>query len=183
MSAGLMGLWAVGLGALGSTGVLGGCQRVLPPRNLKAPELRLTEFRLDRLQRGQARIGLTLDARNPNDIDLPLSDVRFAIQLFGVPVGEGRIDEPSVLLPALGTRSLPLVILVAPPELARALRRGLAERLSGTMAESSPEPGAQAPATTPDWQVRGQLRWGLNPLPLEFNQSGRLGGRESSASP
>jgi hypothetical protein len=142
---------------------LGACHRFVPPRDLKAPELRITAIEFDGLQRAQARMTLTLDAYNPNAIELPLSEVQFEIQLFAQPIGRGWVDTPQVLLPAHSRQALPVELSINGTEFARALRRGLGSRLGG------------GPADAPDWTIRGTLRWGQNPVPLPFNQSGRLG--------
>lgn len=148
---------------VGLAGALVACQRFVPPLDLKAPELSVSQVRLDGLERGQARIGLRLDAYNPNTVELPLSEVQFEMRLFGQMIGRGWVDTPQIRLPAQTSQPLPLTLTVDAAELARALRRGLGKRLVG----EAPE--------TPDWELQGTLRWGQNPLPLPLRKSGRLG--------
>lgn len=163
MSAGL-------LTALAALAALGACQGALPPASLIAPELRVSRMQLDGLQGGQARIGLTLEARNPNEVDLPLSQVQFEIRLFGLTVGSGRVDEPRFVLPARQTQVLPVTLELTNAALARALRRGLSDRIMGNTDSAS------------DWELQGSLRWGSIPVELPFRKQGRLEvlGRSSS---
>lgn len=162
LRAGLVGALAAGLVA-GLTAGLVACQRFIPPLDLKAPELSVSQVRLDGLERGQARIGLTLDAYNPNAVELPLSEVQFEMRLFGQVIGRGWVDTPQILLPAQASQPLPLTLSIQSAELARALRRGLGKRLIGEAPEA------------PDWELQGSLRWGQNPLTLPWRKSGRLG--------
>lgn len=178
-----MAIGSIGLagrkGLIGSIGLptglgmglalIGGCQRFIPPRNLKAPELQVSRLRIEGLQRGDARIALNLVASNPNPVELPLSQVQFEIRLFGQPVGRGRVDEPSFVLPAQASRELPVTLDISGSDLGRALRRGLGGRIAG----NSEARGAETDA---DWQIVGRLHWGDNPLALEFRKQGRLGG-------
>ena len=165
-----MNAWrAISLTAPLGLGGLAACQRLIPPRDLKAPELQVSGLRIEGLQRGDARVALTLVAFNPNPVELPLSQVQFDIRLFGQLIGNGRVDEASFVLPAQGARELPVTLNVSGSDLGRALRRGLGERIAG----NSESRGTEAPA---DWQIAGSLRWGDNPLALEFRKQGRLGG-------
>jgi hypothetical protein len=141
---------------------LGGCHGLIPPRDLQPPQLAVSDVRLDGLHRGQARIALTLEAHNPNALELPLSEVQFEMRLFGRSVGHGAIEHTRFVLPAQSSRPLPVALTVSGPDLARALASGLFARRG--------EQGTD----TPDWQVQGMLRWGQNPLPLAFSRSGRL---------
>lgn len=163
------------LRSLLALGVLGGCQRLIPPRDLKAPDLEVTGLRLEGLQRGEARIALTLVASNPNPVEMPLSQVQFEIRLFSQRIGRGRVDDPSFVLPAQGARELPVTLEVSGADLGRALRRGLGERIAGQSDARSPEAGS-------DWQILGSLRWADNPLVLEFRKQGTLGAREERSS-
>jgi LEA14-like dessication related protein len=149
---------------------LGACQGALPPATLTAPELRVSRLQLEGLQGGQARIGLTLEAWNPNEVDLPLSQVQFEMLLFGQAVGRGRVEEPRFVLPAREARALPVSLEITHAALARALRRGLSERILGN-AES-----------TSDWVLQGSLRWGSIPVELPFRKQGRLEGLGRSSS-
>ena len=164
----LRGRVAIGLISLG---LIGGCQRLIPPRNLKAPDLQVNGLRIEGLHRGDARIALNLIASNPNAVELPLSQVQFEIRLFGQRIGSGRVDEPSFVLPAQGSRELPLTLDVSGSDLGRAFRRGLGERIAGSSEASGDEARS-------DWQIVGSLRWGDNPLALEFRKQGQLGGRD-----
>ena len=172
-SIGLVGrtglLGSIGLPASLGLGLIGGCQRLIPPRDLKAPELQVSRLRIEGLQRGDARLALNLLASNPNPVELPLSQVQFEIRLFDLLIGNGRVDEASFVLPAQGSRELPVTLNVSGSDLGRALRRGLGNRIAG----NSEARGSEAAA---DWQIVGSLRWGDNPLALEFRKQGRLGG-------
>ncbi|MFZ9406359.1 MAG: LEA type 2 family protein [Burkholderiaceae bacterium] len=169
---------------MSATVLLGACNGVVPPSKLAAPELRVTRFQLEDIRGGQARIGLILEAWNPNEIDLPLSQVQFEIRLFGLVVGQGRVDEASFVIPARQGKALPVTLELTNQALSRAVRRGLAERFLGYTDRSSPDPAGKDQAGTgrgagdrpSDWELQGSLRWGKNPIDLPFRKQGQLDG-------
>src|SRR5690606_20125517 len=71
----------------------------LPPANLQPPDvsvadLALTDIGLDRL-----RFRVELDADNPNDFDMPLTNVRLDLSVFDVVLAEGFVVDNRVTLP------------------------------------------------------------------------------------
>lgn len=142
----LSGLVAVAAGAC-----------AVPPAGLKAPEAKLSEVAFGRGGAGELVLLATLDVRNPNAVDIPLSNVRFELDLFGRPFGEGRATRSAVTLPAQAVASVPVEFSVPAqriPEMLREVRAGGEGRVP--------------------YRLRGSASWGASPLPLSFDRSGEF---------
>jgi len=97
-------LAALALPAL-ATFVLGGCSSYLAP-TLKVAEARVTE----RTAQGTV-LSFTLDAENPNAVELPLREVRYTLDLDGQRVFEGfRSPEATIRRFAVQRVTLPAVV-------------------------------------------------------------------------
>ena len=140
-----------GLGAA----ALGAC--AVAPIGLKAPEAKLSEVAFGRGAAGEVVLLATLDVRNPNAVDIPLSNVRFELDLFGRAFGEGRAVRSAVTLPAQATVSVPIEFSVPAqriPEMLREVRAGTDGRVP--------------------YRLRGSASWGASVVPLSFERSGEV---------
>lgn len=136
--------------------VLAACNAV-PPADLKAPRLRFADFDIVELGLSEIRFMLAVDTENPNDIDIPLRNLDFAIELLGAPFASGTAFDRAVTLPALGARTVPVEFTVPTSRLISLLREAkLAE-----------------PA---QWSYRlsGSATWGWSGIPLRFDRHGDL---------
>ena len=135
----------------------GACGNILPPRDLKAPTVSVAGLAIDSISAERARFTLRLATRNPNTVDIPLSNVRLDFALLGQPLLSGAPVEESFTLPAGSEREVPVSFSVATADL-RAL---LGRLLSGPAAEST-------------WELKGSAQWGSWPLPIPFSRKGDL---------
>ena len=133
------------------------CGNILPPRDLKAPAVSVAGVALDSISSERARFTLRLATRNPNTVDIPLSNVRLDFALLGQPLLSGAPVEESFTLPAGGEREVPVSFSVATADL-RAL---LGRLLSASTSEST-------------WELKGTAQWGSWPLPIPFSRKGDL---------
>jgi LEA14-like dessication related protein len=131
------------------------CGGLLPPPGLEPPTVAFNDLGIDSVSLDRVRFTVRVAARNPNPIDLPLSDVRVGLSLFGQHVAHGAVPEPRFTLPAGGTLELPVAFTVATADL-----RAMLVRL------------ARGPSSDPVWEVRGSVRWGMSPLAIPFQRRG-----------
>lgn len=137
---------------------LGGsaCGALLPPSDLKAPSIAFSNLSIDSISAERVRFTVRIVTQNPNAVDLPLSNVHADLAILGQPLGLARIDEQRFVLPAKGTKELPVSFDVATADLRSVLARLL-----------SPGP---VPETV--WELKGTAQWGVWPIPLPFSRRG-----------
>jgi LEA14-like dessication related protein len=135
---------------------LGACA-VLPPPNLKAPALQLAELELIDIGLSRMRFGLKIDATNPNDSDIPLSNIKFDFSLFGVILGSGTTREPNVFLPRATTTRIPLEFAVGTTQLIDLIRR-TNYREFGKLS----------------YELKGSAQWGNGPITMPFEKRADL---------
>jgi LEA14-like dessication related protein len=131
------------------------CGGLLPPPGLEPPTVAFTDLGIDSVSLDRVRFTVRIAARNPNPIDLPLSNVRVDLSLFGQPVAQGTVSEQRFTLPAGGARELPVAFTVATADL-----RAMLGRL------------VRSPSSDPVWEVRGSAHWGSSPLAIPFQRRG-----------
>lgn len=140
-----------------SAGVLLAACGVLPPADLQAPRLRFSDFHVDELGLGEIGFVLAIDTENPNDVEIPLRNVDFALELLGRPFADGTVLERAVTLPARGARTIPVRFTVP------------TSRLLGLLREMrSAEPARWS------YRLSGAASWGWSGYPLRFERSGDL---------
>lgn len=142
--------------AAGAAGLLAGCN-ALPPADLKPPRLAFADFRIEELGLNEIRFLLAVDTENPNDVEIPLRNVDFALELLDRPFAEGKVLDREVTLPALGARTIPVQFTVPTSRLLRLLR-----------SLRSAEPAQWS------YRLSGSATWGWSGLPLRFDRRGDL---------
>lgn len=143
----LIGAIAAGLAACG----------VLPPADLVAPRVSVADVSVRDLGLEEIRFELTLDTDNPNDVDVPLTDLVFDLDLFGRSFAVGRTVQRSITLARGARTAIPVQFTVPTSRLLDALRE---LRLEGG-----------APLA---YRLRGSARWGASPFPVRFERAGDL---------
>jgi hypothetical protein len=79
----------LGIAALAGTlvGLAGvACGSLLPPADLKPPSIAFSELAIDSIGSERVRFTVRISTRNPNPVDLPLSNVYFDLAVLGLPV-------------------------------------------------------------------------------------------------
>lgn len=142
---------------LGPAIVLLAACNALPPADLKAPRLGFADFRIADLGLTDIRFVVTVETENPNDIDVPLHDLDFALDLLGEPFAQGTVLDRVLTLPARGTRTVPVEFTVPTSRLI-----GLLRSMRG--------------ADVSQWNYRlaGKATWGWSGIPLHFDRRGDL---------
>jgi len=129
----------------------------LPPANLQPPDVgvsnvALTDIGLDRL-----RFQVLLETRNPNAVDVPLTNVRLDLTVFDVALAHGTVVERQVTLPAGGSLQVPVEFTVPTSRLLDVLdrfRNGNWDNFS--------------------YRLAGNANWGNTPFGVPFERSGNL---------
>jgi hypothetical protein len=115
--------------------ILGGCA------SYRAPEFSVTEARAGARSNDGVEMFFTLDARNDNDVALPLRDVKYRVELDGRTVFSGTRSAEATLR-RLGTQKITLPAVVRldenAPEGARTGGATLPYRISGTVTYVTP---------------------------------------------
>jgi len=130
---------------------------LVPPIGLQAPKVTVADLSIRSLGLKEIRFALLLDARNPNDVDVPLSNLRFDLDLLGRPFASGAALEPTVTLAAGATRSVPIEFAVPTSRLLEVLRE-----VRGS---------ERAPL---DYRLHGSANWGKSPFSIPFERRGEL---------
>ena len=130
---------------------------VLPPADLKPPRLRFSDFRIAELGLNDIRFVLGVDTVNPNDVDIPLRNVDFQLELLGQPFASGAVIDRAVTLPRSGTKTVPVEFTVPTARLLDVLRRARGGDLSSL-----------------GYRLKGSASWGYTGIPLEFDRQGNL---------
>lgn len=129
----------------------------LPPADLKSPRLAFADFRIADLGLSDIRFVVTVDTENPNDIDVPLHNLDFELDLLGEPFAQGTVIDRTLTLPARGMRQVPVEFTVPTTRLI-----GLLRSLRGS--------------DFAQWNYRlaGKATWGWSGVPLRFDRRGDL---------
>lgn len=136
--------------------VLAACG-VVPPIGLKSPRVSFTGLAVTSLDLGEIRFRVGLLAENPNDVELPLSNLRFDLELLGEPFASGAPPSGRATLPAAGSIEIPVVFAVPTSRLLDAIGR---LRL-----------GSDASI---DYRLSGSANWGSSPFTLRFERRDRI---------
>lgn len=147
---------AVALFMAASAPQLTACSQILPPSNLKPPALSVANLSIDGIGRDQLRLRILLNTHNPNPVDLPLSDFRFDVSLFGQRLAHGEVSEQRFTLPANGERDLPLLLTITGADVKALVR------------QAAFGPGEAR------WELKGSAKWGISPIALPFERRGEL---------
>lgn len=131
------------------------CGQFLPPRDLMPPTLQFEDVTIDSITLERVRFLFRIATRNPNAVDLPLSNVYFELALLGKPVAQGKVPEQRFVLPAQGTRTVPVALSVAASD----MRELMTALLRGEVDDTA-------------WVLKGTANWGASPLPIPFEKRG-----------
>jgi len=130
---------------------------MLPPANLEPPKISIANISIVAVGLEELRFALSIDARNPNDVDVPLTNLRFDLELLGQPFASGAAAESTVTLPAGASREVPIEFAVPTSrllDLVRALRHSAGSPLG--------------------YRLHGSANWGRSPFAIPFEKRGEF---------
>lgn len=129
----------------------------LPPADLRPPEVAVADLALTDIGLERLRFLVSLDTTNPNDVDIPLTDVRLDLTVFDIPLAQGAVIQRQVTLPARGSRRIPVEFTVPTARLLDLVVRFR----SGAWTNFS-------------YRLNGQANWGNTPFQVPFERTGNL---------
>lgn len=130
---------------------------VLPPANLIAPRLSFSDLAIRDVGLSEIRFALQVSAENPNEVDIPLRNVAFELDLLGSAFASGTVAGGQVDLPAHGQREIPVEFTVPTMRLIEVFARLRDASLEG-----------------PVYRLRGSATWGHSGIAIPFERSGDL---------
>lgn len=133
-----------------------GCA-TLPPPNLVSPAVSLAEISLKDIGLSEVSFEAMIEAHNPNDVDVPMSNMRADLELFGVPFATGVAPFGTVMLPRRSAQLVPMEFRVSTLKVLDSIRL----------------------ARTLDWsklgyKVRGTANWADSTVAIPFGRDGSL---------
>jgi LEA14-like dessication related protein len=144
------------LGVIGLMLTQPGCN-IVPPTNLKAPVLTFSDLSLGDVSIERMRFLVTLNAANPNDSDIPLSNMKFDLTVLDVAVGSGNTVAKDIRVAKLATTQVPIEFVVPTNQLLAVIRRvGIREL-------------GRLPYT-----LKGSAQWNNGPFTLPFERKGEF---------
>ena len=133
----------------------------LPPPNLKAPEIAISDLSVDSLGFETTRFEVMIDARNPNVDDITLTDVALQLTFLDVRIGSGTLPTDRVLL--AGERMTRIPVIFSMPT-GRLLDLGVRLRDGALFA--------------PSYKLEGSARWGDSAYRFPIVKEGKMDLRE-----
>ncbi len=151
---------ALGIGLGIGLGSAAGCAS-LPPPDLKAPEVSISDLSLDGIGFDTTRFSVMVEARNPNTEDIRLSDVRVDLSVVGVKLGQAELPTDRLLLGGQTQTRIPMHFSIPS---SRLLEIG-----------SSLRDGA---LLKPSYVLSGSARWGDSGYRFPIVKEGKIDLRE-----
>lgn len=113
---------------------LGGC---VAPQKVQAPSIALQDVKLLNTEGLTQYLRIELLVSNPNDFDIPLTGLKFGMQMNGLDFAEGLSDQ-RVDIPRLGRAVVPVEVTVSVLALMKQIqavqkKNGLDYRVAGTV--------------------------------------------------
>ncbi len=150
-------LWSSGAGlAVYAAANLTGCQAV-PPINLKAPEISFADLSVSDVGLSNVKFIVSVDAKNNNDVDIPLSEGKFELSVMGSSFANGVLKETNLVIPKKASKSIPVEFTVPTSLLIDTVRKLNLKDLS-----------------TFTYHLKGSARWGSGPFTVPFERKGDL---------
>lgn len=134
--------------------LLSGCATL--GRGLEPPQILLQQVRVVSVGFLSQEFALKVRVQNPNDLALPVSGLRYTLEIDGREIGSGMSPEPFTV-PALGETDVNLALTTE------------AVRLVGLLSEW----GRTRPGTLP-YALRGEVRLKRLPRTLRFEREGSV---------
>jgi LEA14-like dessication related protein len=132
-----------------------GCS-VIPPLNLKSPELAFSDLSVSEFNFEKVKFVVTVAAQNPNDVDIPLSNMKFDLNLLESPIGTGKALK-DINLPKKGTTQVPIEFNIGTNQLIGLLKQVNLRDLGRL-----------------SYSLKGSANWNNGPFTIPFERKGEL---------
>ncbi|HVL56258.1 MAG TPA: LEA type 2 family protein [Burkholderiaceae bacterium] len=132
-----------------------GCS-ALPPPDLKPPTVSVSDLQLADLGLERVRFVITVQAHNPNRVDLPLNNLRIDLSLLEQPFAHGAARDPRLTLAREASRDIPIEFEVPTARLLDLAR------------------AAWSAESRLTYQLRGSANWGDTAIVIPFERRGEF---------
>lgn len=129
----------------------------IPPLNLKSPELSFSDISVGDIGLSKVKFIVTVNAQNNNDIDIPLSDLKFNLALMENQFASGVVNETATVIPKKGSKAIPIEFTVGTSQLIDMVRKLNIKELGNFT-----------------YQLNGSAKWGSGPFSIPFERKGDL---------
>jgi LEA14-like dessication related protein len=145
------------LGVLALTCLLPCACNVIPPTNLKSPELAFSDLTIGDIALDKVKLLVTVAAKNPNDVDIPLSNMKFDLTVLDSAFGSGAPLTRDIRLPKLASAEVPIEFVVPTSQLLAVIRRVGLRDLNKVA-----------------YSIKGSAQWNNGPFTLPFERKGEF---------
>lgn len=129
-----MSRWFAPLGVVVLLAGLGGC---VAPQNVQSPSIALQDIKLLNAEGLTQHLQVELLISNPNDFDIPLTGLKFGMQMNGLDFAEG-LSNQRIDIPRLGRAVVPVEVTVSVLAIMKQIqavqkKNGVDYRVAGTV--------------------------------------------------
>jgi LEA14-like dessication related protein len=143
------------------------CANIVPPSNLKAPDVGFSDLAISDIGLSNIKFVVTVAADNKNDIDVPLSDMKFDLAIMGNSFATGVAKEANLVLPKNGSKSVPIEFSVPTSKLINLVKTSLTKETTDL--------------SQFNYVLKGTAKWGTGPFNVPFERKGDLSALKSLA--
>ena len=129
----------------------------IPPINLKSPELSFSDISVGDIGLSKVKFVVTVNAQNTNDVDIPLSDLKFNLALMDNQFATGVVNETTTIIPKKSSKAIPIEFTVGTSQLIDMVRKLNIKELGSFT-----------------YKLNGSAKWGSGPFSIPFERKGDL---------
>ena len=129
----------------------------ISPLNLKSPELSFSDISVGDIGLSKVKFIVTVNAQNANDVDIPLSDLKFNLALMDNQFATGVVNETATIIPKKGSKAIPIEFTVGTSQLIDMVRKLNIKELGSFT-----------------YKLNGSAKWGSGPFSIPFERKGDL---------
>ena len=136
--------------------IISGCNAI-PPVNLKSPDIAFSDVSIGDIGLSKVKFVVTVNAQNTNDVDIPLSDMKFNLALMDSQFATGVGTETNTVIPKKGSKAIPIEFTVGTSQLIDMVRKLNIKDLGNFT-----------------YKLNGSAKWGSGPFSVPFERKGDL---------
>jgi LEA14-like dessication related protein len=152
----VVGLFATVFSLTAFSFIQGGCN-IIPPSNLKSPDLSFSDLKVADVGLDKIKLIVTLAARNPNEVDIPISNMKFDLTLMQTNVGSGTPSTKDVLLPKGQLVNVPVEFTLSTSQVLGMLKQLKVQDLNRLQ-----------------YGLKGTAQWNNGPFNIPFQRNGEF---------
>jgi LEA14-like dessication related protein len=144
------------------------CANIIPPSNLKAPDVGFSDLAISDIGLSTIKFVVSVAADNKNDVDLPLSDMKFDLAVMGTDFATGVARETTLVLPKNSSKTVPIEFSVPTAKLINLVKTSMTKTNTNDLSKFN-------------YVLKGSAKWGAGPFSVPFERKGDLSALKSLA--